>query len=194
MSPESILAIAVSAIILALAAIFVSGHYANRHRRYSAVYRFIGQTRRQSQYPADTFAHAPESRYLQTFLQCRLQVPATFFGSQNTSSDVAAVDPSLVAEGISRVVTLWMALGGDAVLSHGCAGKKAKSASAGHTLLWTGFTYQDERWVYWVDPSGATHVDMRRDFFRRHDLASYRRLQSDEAQELMSSPTPDRRA
>ncbi len=194
MSPESILAIAVTTIILALAAILVSGHYANRHRRYSAVYRFIGQTRRQSQYPADTFARAPESRYLQTFLQRRLQVPATFFGSRNTSFDVAAVDLSLVAEGISRVVTLWMTLGGDAVLGHGCAGKKAKSASASHALLWTSFTYQDEQWIYWVDSSGATRVDMRRDFFRRHGLASYRSLKSDEAQELLSSPAPGRRA
>ena len=161
MTPELILSIASIVVVLCLILIVACYLYGRRDRLRRA-YRHIGTSRRQSRYSSDMFIRAPESELLQCFLRSYLKVPDTVLGFDSQSQ--------LTLGDLSRLATLWAALGNDANLCYGFIDEDKRfprrSNAGSHASFWVEFSFLGEMWVYWYEDDVAI-VDYRRSFYRR---------------------------
>lgn len=165
-------------LIAALCACFgVACYLFERRDRLKRAYRHVGRARRQSGLRPEMFIRDPEKYLLRSFLKGYLQVPESVLGFSSQSQ---------LSDGdLSRLATLWAALGNDANLCYGFIDEskrhRFRPSIGSHASLWVEFAFDGESWVYWYDDAAV--VDRRRDFYRNgaatilHD-ARYRELGS----------------
>lgn len=161
--PNLLAAIAVAIFLFAIC-LWIGHYVSDRRHRLRQAYLAIGKARRQSSdYPADYFIHdADRQELLRCFLRGYLQVPDNILGFDSRSG--------LTLADLSRLATLWRALGYDANLCYGLIDESKRRLFAANSLsyatIWVEFRHDGELWVYWYDGDAAT-VDYRRDFYRR---------------------------
>lgn len=157
-----ILVLAAVVVFLAAVGLWVNQYLADRRQRLDQAYRHIGWLRRQNQYPADQFTRAPKSELLRSFLRSYLSVPETILGFDSQSQ--------LTLADLSRLATLWAALGGDARLCYGFVDEHKRrpfrAIPGGYATIWIEFRYNGDPWVYWYRDD-ASIVEARREFYRR---------------------------
>ena len=133
----------------------------DRRDRLGRAYRHVGKARRQCQYAPEMFSRAPEVHRLIRFLREQLKVPETVLGFDSQSQ--------LSSGDLSRLVTLWAALGDDANLCYGFVDdsrRRLRSSTPGkHASIWVEFSHLGELWVYWYETDSAV-VDFRRAFYK----------------------------
>lgn len=172
MSVPNILAAIDVALFLLSAVLWIISYVGDRRQRLHQAYRYVGRIRRNAARPPEYFIRDEPSRdTLCGFLRSCLCVPETIlgFGSQS----------QLTPADLSRLVTLWAALGADATICYGFVDEHKRhpfrSAPGSYATIWVEFRYEGEPWVYWYR-NDASIVEPRRDFYRRgaatilHDL------------------------
>lgn len=166
MHTPDILVLAAVAIFLAAIGLWANQYFVDRRQRLDQTYRYIGWLRRQNHYPADQFTRSPKSELLRGFLRSCLCVPETILGFDNQSQ--------LTLADLSRLVTLWAALGADATICYGFVDEHKRHpfryGPGSYATIWVEFRYEGEPWVYWYC-NDASIVERRRDFYR-HDAAT----------------------
>lgn len=169
MSLDLILSIVLMVIGLLIIFVIICRCYSRRDGLRRA-YHHINKARRQSKYPPEMFTRAPEVNMLIRFLREELKVPETVTGFESQSQ--------LSLGDLSRLVTLWAALGEDANLCYGFIDDSRRrprhSAFGSHASIWVEFSFLGELWVYWYEDDAAV-VDYRRSFYHHgatilHDL------------------------
>lgn len=129
----------------------------------SCAYRRIGELRRNPRYRPDIFAGSQKaSDILHDFLRSYLKVPDSQLGYDSASH--------LTDHDLSRMVTLWEALGDQATLCYGMVrevkDKPFDPEPALAPTIWIEFSHLDGMWVYRYGRD-STLVEPRSAFYRR---------------------------